>query len=106
MILDKFPNSDKRDDSQYFIARCFFDEDNYDQSHLEFEKVKAPDNENLQAQARYYNGLSLLRMGRNQDALTAYQKFIADFPENVFVTPAYFDMGTIYGKMKEYDEAT
>ncbi|MFC1718552.1 tetratricopeptide repeat protein, partial [Candidatus Poribacteria bacterium] len=106
MIVEKFPNSDNVDDAQYFIARCFYDEENYDQAHIEFEKVQLVDNEDLLAQSRYYDGLSLLRMGRNQDALTAYQKFIADFPENLFVTPAYFDMGTIYGKLKEYDSAT
>ena len=105
MILDKFPNSDFVDDAQYFIARCFFDEANYDQAHLEFEKVTS-ENESLLAQARYYDGLSLLRMGRNQDGLTAYQKFIADFPNSVFVPAAYFDIGTIYGKLREYDEAT
>ena len=106
MVLDKFPNSDKVDDAQYFIARCFFDEANYDQAYIEYDKVQEGDNADLFAQAKYYVGLSLLRMGRNQDALTAYQKFIADFPDNLFVTPAYFDMGTIYGKLKEYDEAT
>jgi TolA-binding protein len=45
-------------------------------------------------------------VGRNQDALTAYQKFIADFPNSAFIPAAYFDMGTIHGKLKEYDEAT
>jgi len=106
MILDKFPNSDKIDDAQYFIGKCFYDEKNYDQAHVEFEKVQSVDNEDLLAQSRYYNGNSLLQMGRNQDALTAYQRFIADFSGNPFITPAYFDMGTIHGKLKEYDEAT
>jgi tetratricopeptide (TPR) repeat protein len=105
MVIDKFPNSDFIGSSQFFIAKCFFDEANYDQSHLEFEKVQTED-QVLSAQARYYDGLSLFRMGRNQEALTAYQKFIADFPNSVFITAAYFDMGTIHGKLKEYDEAT
>ena len=105
MILTKFPNSGFIDDAQYFIARCFFDEANYDQSHMEFEKVES-ENTALLAQARYYDGLSLLRMGRNQDALTTYQKFVADFPNSVFIPAAYFDMGTIHGKLKEYEEAT
>ena len=105
MISDKFPNSDFVDDAQYFIARCFYDEANYDQAHLEFEKVES-ENQSLLAQARYYDGLSLLRMGRNQDALTTYQKFIADFPNSLFIPAAYFDIGTIYAKLREYDEAT
>jgi len=105
-ILNEFPNSSRIDDAQFFIARCFFDEANYDQAHLEFEKVQAVDNQPLLAQSGYYNGLSLLRMGRNQDALTIYQKFVADFPNSVYIPAAYFDMGTIHGKLKEYDEAT
>ena len=105
MVLDKFPNSQLLDSSQFSIAMCFFDEDNYDQAHLEFEKVVS-ENQILLAQARYYDGLSLLRMSRNQEALTVYQKFIADFPDSRFIPAAYFDMGTIHAKLKEYDEAT
>jgi len=109
MVIDKFPNSDFIGSSQFFIARCFFDEANYDQAHLEFEKVGSEaktDDQVLLAQARYYDAFSLVRMGRNQDALTAYQKFIADFPNSAFITAAYYDMGTIHGKLREYDAAT
>jgi len=63
-ILDEFPNSTLIEDSQYFIARCFYDEENYDQAHIEFERVKGTDKPALLAQTRYYNGLSLLRIGR------------------------------------------
>lgn len=105
-ILDEFPNSDKIDDAQYFIGRCFYDEQNFDQAHIEFGKVQSVDNDDLLAQSRYYDANSLLQMGRNQDALSSYQEFIANFPGNLFITPAYFDMGTIHGKLKEYDEAT
>jgi len=106
MVQKEFPNSTFIDDAQYFIARCFYDENNFDQAHIEFEKVQSVDNPDLVAQAKYYDGRSLLNMGRNQDALTAYQKFISDFPNSPFITAAYFDMGTIHGKLKEYDEAT
>ncbi|MBM3210878.1 tetratricopeptide repeat protein, partial [Candidatus Poribacteria bacterium] len=106
MVLNKFPNSAYLHDSQFFIARCFFDEANYDQAFVEFTKVSSQSNPALLAQARYYAGLSLLRIGRNQEALTTYQRFIADFPTSVFIPAAYFDMGTIHSKLKEYEEAT
>lgn len=105
-ILSDFPNSGFTDDAQYFIAKCFFDENNYDQAHMEFERVESVDNQPLVAQSRYYDGLSLLRLGRNQEALTVYQKFIADFPNSMFIPAAYFDIGTIHAKLREYDEAT
>lgn len=105
-ILSDFPNSGFTDDAQYFIAKCFFDENNYDQAHMEFERVESVDNQALVAQSRYYDGLSLLRLSRNQEALTVYQKFIADFPNSMFIPAAYFDIGTIHAKLKEYDEAT
>jgi tetratricopeptide (TPR) repeat protein len=104
-VMTKYPNSEYIDDSQYFIGDCFFQEANYDQSALEFEKVNSKD-DSLQAQARYYGSLSLYRMGRNQDALTAYEKFVGDFPSSPFMTGAYFDMGSIHSKLKEYDAAT
>ncbi|MDQ1327523.1 MAG: hypothetical protein QG641_806, partial [Candidatus Poribacteria bacterium] len=104
-VMTKYPNSEYIDDSQYFIGDCFFQEANYDQAALEFEKVNSKDND-LQAQARYYYSLSLYRMGRNQDALTAYEKFVGEFPSSVFMTGAYFDMGAIHSKLKEYDAAT
>lgn len=104
MVIKMFPNSQFVDDSQYFIADCFFNENNYDQAHLEFEKVKSPDQE-LQAQATYYNALSLLRMGRNQEALVAYTQFVDNYPTDKFITAAYFDMGVIHSKLKEYDAA-
>ncbi|HGJ66668.1 TPA: tetratricopeptide repeat protein, partial [bacterium] len=104
-VITGYPNSQYIDDSQYFIADCFFQEANYDQAHLEFEKVVSTDND-LLAQAKYYNGLSLLRMGRNQEALVAYQQYVGTFPGTPLMTAAYYDMGTIYAKLKEYDEAT
>jgi tetratricopeptide (TPR) repeat protein len=105
LVIENFPNSELIDSSQFSIGMSFFDESNYDQAHLEFEKVES-ENQALLAQSRYYNALSLLRMSRNQEALTAYQRFIADFPESRFIPAAYFDMGTIHANLKEYDEAT
>ncbi|MGQ9610350.1 MAG: tetratricopeptide repeat protein [bacterium] len=104
-ILTDYKNSEYIDDAQFFIARCFFDEANYDQSHIEFEKVES-ENKDMLAQARYYNALSLLRMGRNQEALTAYQQFVGNFPESPYMTAAYFDIGTIHSRLREYEEAT
>lgn len=105
MVMTKYPNSEFIDDSQYFIADCFFQEANYDQAHLEFEKVVSENND-LLAQAKYYNALSLYRMGRNQEALTAYEQFVGSFPGNMFMTAVYYDMGSIHSSLKEYDEAT
>jgi len=104
-VITKYPNSEYIDDAQYFIGDCFFQEANYDQAALEFERVNSKNND-LQAQARYYNSLSLYRMGRNQEALTAYEKFVGEFPSSPFMTGAYFDMGSIHSKLKEYDAAT
>jgi len=104
-VIKGYPNSEYIDDSQYFIADCFFQETNYDQAHLEFEKVQS-ENTELLSQARYYNALSLMRMGRNQEALTAYQQYVGNFPGSTLMTAVYYDMGTIYSSLKEYDEAT
>jgi tetratricopeptide (TPR) repeat protein len=104
-VIDKYPNSEYIDDAQYYIANCFFDEGNYDQAQMEFDKVVSQD-PILQAQAKYFKSLSLLRMGRNQEALTAYQQFVGDYSTDTFITAAYFDMGVIYSKLKEYDAAT
>jgi len=103
-VVDKFPNSEYAADSQYYIADCFLREGNYNQAYEEYQKVQSGDPMMI-AQARYYSCLSLLRAGRNQEALTAYQKFTVDFPDNVFTIAAYFDIGAIYSRLKEYEKA-
>ena len=106
-VVEKFPKSVYAYRSQFFIADSYVMEGNFGQALTEFQKIQTSDPliPIMFERARYSVGLSLFRLGRNQEALTAYQEFIADLPDSGFAPAAYFDMAVIYQNMKEYDKA-
>ena len=98
-VLDKHSEGKYADEAQYLMARSFFDEGNYDQAYREFENVKSEDNMIL-VKVGYFGTLSLKIMGRNQEALENYKKFVEKFPDNIFSSAVYYDMGNIQTRMK------
>jgi TolA-binding protein/beta-lactamase regulating signal transducer with metallopeptidase domain len=103
-VIDKFPKSSYVGDSQYYIAQCFMLEGNYNQAYEEYQRVKS-DNPMLVERVKYFSCLSLMRAGRNEDAINAYQKFTTDFPNSGFMPAVYFDMASIYARLREYEKA-
>ena len=107
-VLDQFPNSDFKDDSQHLIAQSFLNERSYEPAYQEFDKLATEEFKNypnLQAEAMYKAGYCLNQLARDDEALTQYTNFITKFPNSQFVTAAYFDIGAIYSKQKDYDNA-
>ncbi len=106
-IVDSFPNSDFRDDSQYRIAVTYFEDQNYDQSFREFDAMTPEDFQGspLLAEASYKAAYSLLQLDRLEEAIDRYNRFVADYPDSIFRTGAHFDLGTIYTRQGDFDNA-
>ncbi len=107
-VLDNFPHSDFKDDAQHLIAQSFLVEENYEQAFAEFDRLTTEEFKNytdLQPEAKYKAAYSLSRLGRDDEAIARYNTFVTEHPESGYVTAAYFDMGAIYAKQKDYDNA-
>ncbi|MBT5711072.1 tetratricopeptide repeat protein, partial [Candidatus Poribacteria bacterium] len=106
-IVDGFPNSEFRDDSQHLIAQTFLLEQNYEQAFREFDNLtpEAFASSPLIPEADYKAAYCLLQLSRLEEAIDRYNRFVADHPNSGFVTAAYFDLGTIYTRQKDYDNA-
>jgi len=107
-ILNNFPHSDYKDDAQQLIAQSFLKEENYSQAVLEFDKLTTEDFKNfksLQPEAKYKAAYCQKMLENDQDAIARYSSFVSEHPQSEYVTAAYFDMGAIYAKQKDYDNA-
>ena len=107
-ILVGFPNSEFKDDAQLLIAQSFLDESNYEQAYPEFDKFATDEFKNypeLHAESMYKAAYCLNQLNRDDEAIGRYTNFITQFPEHQLVTAAYFDLGHIYAKQKDYDNA-
>ena len=107
-ILENFPNSDLRDDAQYFIAKSLLEELDYEGAYLAFDGLttkmfqKYPD---FQDDTRYHAAYCLNLLGRDDIAIRRYRNFLADYPKSPYRVSAYFDLGTIYARQRDYENA-
>ncbi|MCD6508683.1 tetratricopeptide repeat protein [Candidatus Poribacteria bacterium] len=108
VIVDEFPNSKFRDDAQYRIAQSYMKEKNWEMAYQEFDKITPemfPKQRQLIPEARYKAAYCLMMLNRDDEALSRYAQFVTDYPESRYITAAYFDMGTIYTRQKDYESA-
>ena len=47
----------------------------------------------------------LFNVGKHQDAISAFQEFIKQYPDSVYVPNAYFGIGEAYSTLKDYQNA-
>ena len=107
-ILENFPSSDLRDDAQYFIAKSLLEELSYERAYLAFDELTTkvfqiyPD---FQDDARYHAAYCLNLLSRDDMAIRRYQNFLAHYPNSPYRVDAYFDLGAVYARQKDYDKA-
>jgi tol-pal system protein YbgF len=53
----------------------------------------------------YETAHGLLKAGKNQDAVNAFQGFLKDFPESVYIASAHYEMGSAYLELKDFQNA-
>ena len=58
----------------------------------------------IKENAQYYEALCALELG-NDDALSLFQHFIKEHPENALSKLAYFQIGKSYSKQRKYGDA-
>ena len=107
-ILESFPNSDLQDDAQYFIAKSLLEELDYEGAYLAFDGLttkmfqKYPD---FQDDTRYHAAYCLSLLGRDDMAIRRYENFLEHYPKSPYRVDAYFDLGTIYARQQNYENA-
>jgi len=107
-VIDNFPHSEFKDDAQQYISQSFLIEENYEQALAAFDVMTTDEFKNypqLQPEAKYKAAYCLFRLGRDDEAIARYNSYIAEHPGDKYVTAAYFDLGAIYSKQKDYDNA-
>ncbi len=70
------------DNSQYWLAECFYDLKNYRRAITEFEKVARFPNSDKQDDAQYKIGLCYLNAGNPDQARAEFSKLIEKFPKS------------------------
>jgi len=101
-LLDSNLSTTYANDAQRMIAQSFLVEQNYEQALKECEKLDA---EEWRPESLYKIAYCCSKLGRHEDALKRYGELVKNYPDSHFVTAAYFDMGTIYGLLKDYKNA-
>ena len=107
-VLDGFPTSDLRDDAQYFIAKSLLEELKYERAHLAFNELTTEDFKkypDLQDDARYHAAYCLNLLRRDDMAVRWYANFLVHYPKSPYRVNAYFDLGTIYARQQDYENA-
>jgi tol-pal system protein YbgF len=58
-----------------------------------------------EAQTDYENALAILRQGRYADAATAFNQFLASYPDSGYTDNAYYWLGETYYVTRDFDRA-
>ncbi|MDG1840963.1 MAG: tetratricopeptide repeat protein [Crocinitomicaceae bacterium] len=93
--------------TNYYSGEELYEKKQYSSARNEFSTflLKCQDGENpLHIKARYYDGLCALNL-YNNDAISVLEKFIKDYPENIFVNSLNFEIGNFYFKTNNLKKA-
>ncbi|MCF7800443.1 MAG: tetratricopeptide repeat protein [Candidatus Marinimicrobia bacterium] len=87
-LINTNRNHDLADNAQYWIGECYYGEDNYQRSLVEFQKVFDFPNSNKADAAQFKIGLCYLNMGNVSQARAEFQKFLNLFPNSDYTQKA------------------
>ncbi len=82
-FLSAYPKHELADKAQYWLARSYYGNDDWERAVLEFNKVikKYPKSDRL-GPATYMQGLSFLRLGSEKEARLIFERVIKKFPDS------------------------
>lgn len=98
-LTHKLQDSEKRQ-KDYYI--------DLDTRLRHFETAEAQQSNNapiVEGDRAYEAAQSLFKSGKNQDAIAAFQEFIKQFPDSVYVPNAHYEIGEAYFALKDYPNA-
>lgn len=84
-LINTNRNHDLADNAQYWIGECYYGEDNYQRSLVEFQKVFDFPSSNKADAAQFKIGLCYLNMGNASQARAEFQKFLNLFPNSDYI---------------------
>ena len=86
-IVKSDPNNDMKlaDNSQYWLAECYYSQKNYKRSITEFNKVSRFPSSDKDADAQLKLGHAFLNMGNTDKAKEAYQYLVDYYPDSEYL---------------------
>ena len=81
-LIRNGPEHDLADNSQYWLAECFYDLKNYRRAIAEFEKVYIYAGSDKKDDAQYKIALSYYNAGNQDQARKEFQRLLDDFPDS------------------------
>ncbi len=87
-VIQKFPDGDYADKSQYWIGECFFAQGNYQQAVAALNKVLEYKNSEKADDAMMKLAMCYMRLGKNDLAAEQFQRLISRFPASEYVPRA------------------
>ncbi len=81
-FLAAYPKHELADKAQYWLARSYYGNDDWERAVLEFNKVikKYPKSDRV-GPATYMQGLSFFRLGSNKEARVIFKRVVDKFPD-------------------------
>jgi TolA-binding protein len=105
-FLSRFPESELACEAQFDKARKLFDNKQYEQAALEFQKIVVNfPNAEIAGDAQLLTAESYANLKLWQEAKLAYQKFLQYFPKHPQRPGAYFNLATAYFNLGDYNLA-
>ncbi|MFH0924999.1 MAG: tol-pal system protein YbgF [bacterium] len=101
-FLNKFPNTDLTDNSQYWLGECLFAEEQFQEAIDEFQKVISnyPEGNKL-PDAVYMLGASYEKLGDLEKADKLYETVIDEYPKSEARKLAYIKGVSLRGRKNE-----
>ncbi len=88
-LLERFPESDWKEEAQYNLGFLYFQSQNYDQAMEAYRSLIANyPRDPLAAKSQYGIGDALFNAGRLEDAVDAYERVLSTYPNSPFASDA------------------
>lgn len=83
IFIKRFPNSPEVSDAAFWIAECYYRDGLFEESILEFQRfIESYENDIKIPLAFYKQGLALMNIDRNEEAMIFFQTLIDKFPKS------------------------
>jgi len=105
-FLSRFPESELAAEAQFDKAQKLFDDKQYEQAAVEFQKVVVNfPNSEIAGDAQLLTAESYANVKLWAEAKTGYQKFLDYYPNHPQRPGAYFNLATAYFNLGDYEGA-
>ncbi|MGB9702493.1 MAG: tetratricopeptide repeat protein [Candidatus Kapaibacteriota bacterium] len=116
-FIEKYPNSPLQPNALMQIAFIYLEQGNFSLAQkyfektlerIKFEKQYRTDSlylDNLATESLYWMGVAIYQQGKYFESLPVFKELITLYPNSKLADDAYFSIGLIFEKNKDYDSA-